>query len=74
MYQDQVLLKAKELEKIDFVADIATGKINGSGSIIHGITKDNTNSIQKVPQSTCVVMVSPNLTARVCNPNPTYKH
>jgi hypothetical protein len=51
-------------------ADIATGKINGNESIIQGITQDNTNSVQKVPQSTCVVVVSPNLTARVCNPNP----
>ena len=48
MYQEQVLLKAKELKKIDFVADIATGKMNENESIIHGITKDNTNGIQKV--------------------------
>jgi hypothetical protein len=40
MYQEQVLLKAKELRKIDFVADIATGKINSNESIIHGITKE----------------------------------
>jgi hypothetical protein len=49
MYQDQVLLKTEELKKIDFAADIATGKINGNESIIQGITQDKTNSIQKVP-------------------------
>jgi hypothetical protein len=49
MYQDQSLLKAKELKKIDFAADRAKGKINGNESIIQGITQDNTSSIQKVP-------------------------
>jgi hypothetical protein len=41
MYQDQVLLKAKELKKIDFAADIAIRKINGNESITQGITQDN---------------------------------
>ena len=60
----------QHVQQHDNAADIITRKINGDDSIIQGITQDNTNSIQKVPQSTCVVMVSPNLTARVCNPNP----